>query len=264
MSIRLPRKAPEIMARSTPPIPFLDGLGFPQPASLPTHPSVRQPTGQSSGHLPWRLGTSRRSASSTSWIVAAILIPIFIVPGIMLVLLLLALSIVAIPIALTIEKSRRRILGWFIGRRHPFDVEFSKDPLLPGESFRGTIRFKRPGPLETLKITVQCIEEAKYRRGTTTYTDRHTAFEEVLVDAKNPASDTINFEGTIPADAMHTFASSNNSIDWNIKVVRTFQGGNIEERTYLFDVYTTELEQAILQYRQKNPSLQHPLHGGTQ
>ena len=236
------------MARSSPPIPFLKDLAFPQPAS------------SAGTRLARKLGTSRTSGSGKSGIVGYIIIAIFIVPMLMLAVMLLGLAIIALPIAMAIPKARRRVVGWFMGRRQPIDIEISKDPLLPGEAFDGVVVFKKSGTVDLLKVTLQCVEEARYRRGTDTYTDRHTAYEQVLAEIRNPAQDQVRFEGQIPHDAMHSFTSSNNTIEWRLKVSRTFPGDNIDERDYLLDVYTVELEQALIQYRQKNPSLNAPLH----
>ncbi len=252
MARLVPNHLPRVhirMARSTPPIPFLKDLAFPQPASSPGMRLAR------------KLGTTRNISSTKSGVFGYILLAIFIVPFLMLGAMLLALAIVALPIALAIPRSRRRVIGWFIGRRQPIDVEISKDPLLPGEAFEGAILFKKHGTVDLLVVTLQCVEEAKYRRGTDTYTDRHTAFEQVLAEVRNPTQDQIRFEGQIPPDAMHSFTSSNNTIEWRLKVARTFPGDNIDERNYLLDVYTVELEQALIQYRQKNPALNAPLHG---
>lgn len=238
------------MARSTPPIPFLKDLAFPQPAS------------SAGSRLARKLGTSRSSGSTKSGVFGYVLMAIFIVPMLMLSVMIMGLAIIALPIALAIPKSRRRVVGWFIGRRRPIDIEISKDPLLPGEAFEGAIYFKKPGAVDLLQVTLQCIEEAKYRRGTSTYTDRHTAFEQTIVEVSNPSADQIRFEGQIPENAMHSFTASNNTIEWQLKVKRIFPGDNIEERSYLLDVYTAELEQALIQYRQKNPALNAPLHGG--
>lgn len=235
---------------SIPAIPFLKDLGFPQPASAP------------GTRLAFKLGKSRVSPTTKNGVVGYLLLAIFVIPLLMLGAMLLAVAIVAIPIAMCITKSRRRIVGWYIGRRQPIELEVSKDPLLPGESFDGVVRFKRPGTAESVKITLVCIEEAKYRRGTDTYTDRHTAFEHVVAQVANPATDELRFTATIPQDAMHSFTASNNNIDWFVRVERIFPGDNIDEQKFLIDVYTAELEMALAQYRQKNPAFGAPLHGG--
>ncbi len=70
-----------------------------------------------------------------------------------------------------------------------------------------------------LTITLLAREEARYRRGTDTHTDRREFHREVLADT----SDTMSVEhgnGTIriPASTMHSFQSSNNKIVWTIEV----------------------------------------------
>jgi hypothetical protein len=70
-----------------------------------------------------------------------------------------------------------------------------------------------------LTITLLAREEARYRRGTDTYTDKREFHREVLADI----SDTMSIEhgsGTIriPASTMHSFQASNNKIIWTIEV----------------------------------------------
>jgi hypothetical protein len=70
-----------------------------------------------------------------------------------------------------------------------------------------------------LTLTLKGREEARYRRGTDTHTDRHEFHSEVLAEATDP----VNIErgsGTIriPAATMHSFSANNNKIIWTITV----------------------------------------------
>ena len=70
-----------------------------------------------------------------------------------------------------------------------------------------------------LTFTLQGREEARYRRGTDTHTDKHEFHSEVLAEATN----RMNIErgsGTIriPAGTMHSFSATNNKIIWTLTV----------------------------------------------
>jgi hypothetical protein len=69
------------------------------------------------------------------------------------------------------------------------------------------------------RVTLEGREEATYRRGTSTSTDRSVFHSVDLVDTRNP----YEIRGsratlTVPADGMHSFESPNNKIVWTLKV----------------------------------------------
>ena len=70
-----------------------------------------------------------------------------------------------------------------------------------------------------LTVTLKGREEARYRRGTDTHTDKHEFHSEVLAEATDPAG-IERGSGTIrvPASTMHSFGSTNNKIIWTITV----------------------------------------------
>ena len=70
-----------------------------------------------------------------------------------------------------------------------------------------------------LQITLRGEEVATYRRGTDTKTDRHTFFEEVLLETTDPGrmrTGTVTIR--VPGDLMHSFDASNNKIVWTLKL----------------------------------------------
>jgi hypothetical protein len=75
------------------------------------------------------------------------------------------------------------------------------------------------GGVSRLSIVLEGREEATYRRGTDTYTDKSVFLSLPLVDTSDsyqiPAG-TASF--TLPADAAPSFKSSNNKIVWSLKV----------------------------------------------
>jgi len=60
-------------------------------------------------------------------------------------------------------------------------------------------------------------EEAVYRRGTSTYTDNKTFFEEVIYSTHDPFEmESGDTELQLPTNTMHTFHASNNKIKWSL------------------------------------------------
>ncbi|RME94613.1 MAG: DUF3592 domain-containing protein [Verrucomicrobia bacterium] len=89
-----------------------------------------------------------------------------------------------------------------------------------GETVR--IRWRlvgRAGRVRRLRLALEGVEEATYRRGTQSYTDRETFFEQTLVEATAPAEIR---EGeaslTLPRDLVPSLDTGNNKILWNLKV----------------------------------------------
>ena len=80
--------------------------------------------------------------------------------------------------------------------------------------FRGST-----GRIDTLAIVLEGREEARYRRGTSTYTDTEVFATLPIVEVSD-RRDMVAGEGavTLPADTMHTFKASNNKILWRLKV----------------------------------------------
>jgi hypothetical protein len=81
-------------------------------------------------------------------------------------------------------------------------------------SFRG-----RAGRIRRLKIVLEGVEEADYRQGTNTRTDKETFATLELVDESSPvaiAQGTATI--TIPADTMHSFEAPDNRIVWKLKL----------------------------------------------
>lgn len=70
-----------------------------------------------------------------------------------------------------------------------------------------------------LHVWLEAREEATYRRGTNTYTDKETIATFDLLDSQD-RRDIAHGAGsvTIPADAMHSFTADNNKIVWSLKM----------------------------------------------
>jgi len=89
-----------------------------------------------------------------------------------------------------------------------------------GETVSLTWRLRgATGRLRRLEIKLEGREEATYRRGTTTHTDKETFANLCLVDTgMAPEIAAGSARITIPPDTMHSFSGSNNKIIWAIKV----------------------------------------------
>lgn len=70
-----------------------------------------------------------------------------------------------------------------------------------------------------MRVWLQGREEATYRRGTDTVTDKHVFTTIELANTDHPA-DIVGGAGsvTIPADTMHSFVAPNNKIIWSLHV----------------------------------------------
>ena len=99
-------------------------------------------------------------------------------------------------------------------------VTISKDRLHLGDSAELSWEFDgRYDRISHLKITLEGREEARYRRGTRTYTDRQTFAEIPIVDTSKDLDIRRGKKPfTIPADLMHSWESGNNKIVWQVKV----------------------------------------------
>lgn len=81
------------------------------------------------------------------------------------------------------------------------------------------------GRIGEFTVTLRGVEEARYRRGTNTCTDRNTFFEMELhktSDACEIASGRIGF--VVPPDTMHSFEAANNKILWSLEVHGSIKG----------------------------------------
>lgn len=73
--------------------------------------------------------------------------------------------------------------------------------------------------IRRLHIFLRGTEEATYRRGTDTTTDKHTFTEiELFNDTDAAAFASGEARVTVPADSMHTFDAPNNKIVWSLHV----------------------------------------------
>ena len=99
-------------------------------------------------------------------------------------------------------------------------LELSSSVLPLGTAAELTWSFSgRTGRISELTVTLRGVEEARYRKGTSTYTDRNTFYEMELYKTSDPteiAAGQIGF--VLPQDTMHSFEAENNKILWTLDV----------------------------------------------
>ncbi|NRA58026.1 MAG: hypothetical protein HRU13_07930 [Phycisphaerales bacterium] len=198
--------------------------------------SIPGPSSKPGASLARELGTSR-SGKNASFLVLLI----FIVPIIMLGAMLAAIAIVALPFLLIIPPTRRKVIGGFRAWRRPIVVELSADPVCPGETVQGLVRFKKGGALSSIHVSLVCQERATYRQGSSSTTATEEVVDVPVFEATGlqrvGPGDVFEFDVPIPEDAMHSFTGGNNEIRWELRVRRVFPPDHEHTGEYLFDVY---------------------------
>ena len=102
-------------------------------------------------------------------------------------------------------------------------LEIADYPLLPGRSYRAFISQNGRVRLRLLDVCLICQEEATFNQGTDILTEQATVFNQRLMRCRGiritPGKPfESEFEFSIPAEAMHSFKSLNNRIQWMIVV----------------------------------------------
>jgi len=103
-----------------------------------------------------------------------------------------------------------------------FELTLDRAAAAPGGVLRLAWRIDGAvGRLKSVRIELIGEEIARYRRGTDTVTDKHTFHERTVYES--PADvPLVNVTGAcdvdLPPDAMHSFKSANNAIEWRLRV----------------------------------------------
>jgi hypothetical protein len=113
-----------------------------------------------------------------------------------------------------------------------------------GDELRIDWRFTgRASRLAHLRIFLEGREEATYRRGTDTVTDREVFAAIDLVDTANAWEIPRGTAAiTIPDDTMHSFAAGNNKIVWEIKVAGEIQRWPDVDQNFPLTIHPLRLE----------------------
>jgi hypothetical protein len=121
-------------------------------------------------------------------------------------------------------------------------VEISQLPLAPGSACQ--VYLNQPGTIsvERLDVLLVCDEETTYLQGTDIRQDHQRVFREVLctrerfeIDAAQPLEE--NCELMIPAQAMHSYKSKFNAVNWKLVIELQAEGWPLYRRSFPLIVY---------------------------
>jgi hypothetical protein len=97
-------------------------------------------------------------------------------------------------------------------------LELSSSTLPLGAAAELTWSFSgRTSRISEFVVTLRGVEEARYRKGTSTYTDRNTFYEMEIYRTSDPneiAAGQVGF--VVPQGTMHSFEAENNKILWTL------------------------------------------------
>ncbi len=145
-----------------------------------------------------------------------------------------ALLVVALSAWATYYFLRELVSTGWIG---PTTMEISAVPLVPGGEYQ--IYFNQPGAMtvERLRLLLACDEETTYLQGTDIRRDVQRVFQAELcardgveIDAANPLEATLPV--AIPAQAMHSYKSKFNALNWKLVVEIEAEGWPLYQRSF--------------------------------
>jgi hypothetical protein len=101
-----------------------------------------------------------------------------------------------------------------------FEITLDSDDVRVGDRLAGRWRTTfGASRVKKLKVILQGIEESRYTRGTSTYTDTSIFAQIVVHETKLPREiEKYSFDVAIPKDTMHTLEGDSNQIIWSIVV----------------------------------------------
>ena len=210
-------------------------------------------------HLTWELSDSEQEQNegNTPWIVLVVFgIPLVVLAA-ALIAIVVAVSIAALPFMAVIPAGRRKLRSAWIGLRHPATIEIENNPLAPGETVNAALVMKKPLVPESLEIRLVCEEVATYSQGTSTYPDEHAALSETVAvlrgEELGSERGVIRFTFEVPIDAMHSFAASNNRIEWRLEADRHYPNASKIETRGAVQVLPVELLAEVIDERLSSP-----------
>ncbi len=115
---------------------------------------------------------------------------------------------------------RRLVLTTSVG---PTQIEVSDHPLRPGQHYEVLLAQGGSGMLRSLEISMELEEQATYRQGTDTRTERVVVSRHMIKQWQDvQLSPVSRFEIEtmiqVPIDAMHSFESEHNVVSWRFVV----------------------------------------------
>ena len=138
---------------------------------------------------------------------------------------------------------RHLLLSTAIG---PTSLEISDHPINPGESYRVYLTQAGRLRVQSLSVTLVCEEEATYRQGTDTRTERRRVHEQVVFSRQDfeimpelPYEQ--EFDVMFPPTVMHSFQSDHNAVQWRVVVQGVVEKWSNYERVFPLVVFPSKL-----------------------
>lgn len=119
----------------------------------------------------------------------------------------------------------------------PTLVELDRFPISPGETVRFLVSQGGHWKVYWLNVMLVCEEEVVFTHGTNTRQEKQRIFQRQLFceegfEITRAEPFEVEFSTTIPPDAMHSFISQHNQIQWQIIVQGAAAGCPVFERTF--------------------------------
>jgi len=130
------------------------------------------------------------------------------------------LPFVAIGVGIIFYFVRELLVSTGVG---PIHVEISDHPLWPGKQYQVLLSLSGRLTIKSLAMSLVCEEQATYRQGTDTRTDRRQVFErQLLVQENFEILPGAPYEGQcaleVPPNSMHSFKADHNEVQWKLVV----------------------------------------------
>ena len=130
----------------------------------------------------------------------------------------------------------------------PTIAEISSFPLIPGQQVRVFLSQGGERPLQWLNVVLICEEEAVFTHGTNTRREKLRIYQRLIfgeerVDITPDCAFDVEFPLEIPNEAMHSFISPHNQINWRLIVQGKVGKFPMFERVFPLIVYP-EIQEA--------------------
>jgi Protein of unknown function (DUF3592) len=226
---------------------------------FPAVPRDTDITNSPGTHLKFRLPTH----TSQGWRLLAATVACLIWNGIVAVLIVLAirqhwhgegdwrLDLFVVPFLLVggyliYYFVRELLIATGVG---PTLIEISDHPLRPGKTYSMYVSQGGHLSMQSLEVRLECEEQATYRQGTDTRTDRRLVFRQHLFRRDQfeilPGEPfEANFEFCVPAEAMHSFKSLHNLVQWTLVMRGAADGWPPFQRSFPVVVYPQSFDRA--------------------
>ena len=130
----------------------------------------------------------------------------------------------------------------------PTIAEISSFPLFPGQQVQVFLSQGGECPLQWLNVVLICEEEAVFTHGTNTRREKLRIYQRLIfgeerVDITPACAFDVEFPLEIPKEAMHSFLSPHNQINWRLIVQGKVGKFPMFERVFPLIVYP-EIQEA--------------------